>query len=48
MWRKHGLSLNQIAETLFAGEMFVKKAAYRLNENKTRAERYQVAEKVGL
>ena len=37
MWRKHGLSLNHIAETLFASETFVKKAAFRLNENKTRA-----------
>ena len=33
---------------VFAGETFVKKAAFRLNENKTRAERYQVAEKDGL
>ena len=37
MWRKRGLSLNHIAETLFASEMFVKKAAFRLNKNKTRA-----------
>ena len=38
MWRKRGLSLNHIAaETLFASETFVKKAAFRLNENKTRA-----------
>ena len=36
MWRKRGLSLNHIAETLFASETFVKKAAFRLNENKTR------------
>lgn len=31
------MSLNHIAETLFASETFVKKAAFRLNENKTRA-----------
>ena len=37
MWRKRGLSLYHIAETLFAGETFVKKATFRLNENKTRA-----------
>ena len=37
MQRKRGLSLNHIAETLFASEMFVKKAAFRLQENKTRA-----------
>ena len=37
MWRKRGLSLNHIAETLFASETFVKKAAFRLNENETRA-----------
>ena len=37
MWRKRGLSLNHIAETLFASETFVKKAASRLNENNTRA-----------
>ena len=36
MWRIRGLSLNHIAETLFASEMFVKKAAFRLNEHKTR------------
>ena len=34
MWRKRGLSLNQITETLFANETFVKKAAFRLNESK--------------
>ena len=37
MWRKRGLSLNHIAETLFASETFVKKAAFPLNENNTRA-----------
>ena len=37
MWRKRGLSLNHIAETLFASKTFVKKAMFRLNENKTRA-----------
>ena len=37
MRRKRGLSLNHIADTLFASEAFVKKAAFRLNENKTRA-----------
>ena len=37
MRRKRGLSLYHIAETLFASETFVKKAAFRLNENKTRA-----------
>ena len=37
MWRKRGLSLNHIAETLFASETLVKKAAFRLYENKTRA-----------
>ena len=37
MQRKHGLSLNHIAETLSASETFVKKAAFRLNEDKTRA-----------
>ena len=37
MWKKHSLSSNHIAETLFASETFVKKAAFRLNENKTRA-----------
>ena len=37
MWRKRGLSLNHIAETLFASETFVKKVAFRLNEKKTRA-----------
>ena len=37
MWRKRGLCLNHIAETLSASETFVKKAAFRLNENKTRA-----------
>ena len=36
MSRKRGLSLNHIAETLSASETFVKKAASRLNENKTR------------
>ena len=36
MWRKLGLFLNHIAETLFASETFVKKAAFRLNENKSR------------
>ena len=30
MQRKRGLSLNLIAETLFASETFVKKAAFRL------------------
>ena len=35
MQRKRGLSLNHIAETLFASEMFVKKAAFQLYENKT-------------
>ena len=40
MWRKRGLSLYHIAETLFAGETFVKKATFRLNENKTRAVTY--------
>ena len=55
MWRKHGLSLNHIAETLFASETFVKKAAFRFNENKSnlqresqRNETYQVAENVCL
>ena len=28
MYRKRGLSLNRIAETLFASETFPKKAAY--------------------
>ena len=37
MRRKRGLSLCHIAETLFASETFVKKVAFRLNENKTRA-----------
>ena len=37
MRRKRGLSLYHIAETLFASETFVKKAVFRLNENKTRA-----------
>ena len=37
MWRKRGLSLNHIAETLVVSEIFVKKAAFRLNKNKTRA-----------
>ena len=37
MYRKHGLSLNHIAETLLASETFVKKAAFRLYENKIRA-----------
>ena len=37
MWTKRGLSLNHIAEILFASETFVKNAAFRLNENKTRA-----------
>ena len=37
MWRKHGLCLNHIAETLFASETFVTRAAFRLYENKTRA-----------
>ena len=37
MWRKRGLSFNHIAETLFASETFVKKAAFPLNENETRA-----------
>ena len=37
MWRKRGLSLNHIAETLFASETFLKKAAFQLNGNKTRA-----------
>ena len=36
--RKCGLSLNHKAETLFAKETFVKKAAFGLYENKTRAE----------
>ena len=31
------MSLNHIAETLFASKTFVKAAALRLNENKTRA-----------
>ena len=39
MWRKRGLSLYHIAETLFAGETFVKKATFRLNENKTVSDR---------
>ena len=34
---RYGLSLNHIAETLSASETFVKKAAFRLHENKTRA-----------
>ena len=38
MQRKRGLSLNHIAETLLASEKFVKKAAFLLYENKTRAE----------
>ena len=46
MWRKRGLSLNHIAETLFASETFVKKAAFRLNENKTRAIKQTSKEKV--
>ena len=37
MWRKRGLSLKHIAETLFASKTFVKKSPFRLNENKTRA-----------
>ena len=37
MWRKRGLSLNHIAETLFASETFVKNAAFRLNENHKQA-----------
>ena len=37
MWRKRGLSMNQIAGTLFASDTFLKKGAFRLNENKTRA-----------
>ena len=37
MWRKRGLSLNHMAVTLFVSETFVKKAAFQLNENKTRA-----------
>ena len=37
MKRKPGLSLNLIAETFFANETFVKKAALRLYKNKTRA-----------
>ena len=32
------MSLNPTAETLLASEKFVKKAAFRLYENKTRAE----------
>ena len=36
MQRKRGLSLNHKAETLFAKETFVKKAAFGLHENKTR------------
>ena len=34
---KRGLSLNHIAETLSASETFVKKASFRLYENKTTA-----------
>ena len=34
---KRGLSLNHIAETLPASKTFVKKAVFRLYENKTRA-----------
>ena len=34
---KRGLSLNHKAQTLSASETFVKKAAFRLYENKTRA-----------
>ena len=53
-------SLNHIAETLYVSETFVKKAAFRLYQNKTRAvsvlrqresqrnERYQVAETAGF
>ena len=37
MWRKRSLSLNHIAETLFASETFVKKVTFRLNENKATA-----------
>ena len=37
MWRKRSLSLNHIVETLFVSETFVKKAALRLNKDKTRA-----------
>ena len=37
MWIKRGLSLYHIAETFFAGETFVKKATFPLNENKPRA-----------
>ena len=36
MQTKRSLSLNHIAETLFASETFVKKVAFRLYENKTR------------
>ena len=46
MWRKRGLSLNYVPETLFASETFVKKAAFRLHENKTRAVNYSAKEKV--
>ena len=37
MWRKRGLPLNHIAQALSASETFVKKAAFLLYENKTRA-----------
>ena len=37
MQRKRGLSLNYIAQTLSVSETFVKKAAFRLYENKTKA-----------
>ena len=37
MKRKHGLSLNHIVETLSASEMFVRKVAFQLYKNKTRA-----------
>ena len=43
---KRGLSLNHIAQTLSASETFVKKAVFRLYENKTRARKRSAKEKV--
>ena len=46
MWRKRGLSLNHIAETLFASETFVKEAAFRSERKQNQSRKRSSKEKV--
>ena len=46
MWRKCGLFLNHIEETLFASETFVKKAVFRIERKQNQSGKRSSKEKV--